>query len=62
MLKVLSRVRSLSELGYYIKSGRAFVKWALGMDITNKEKSLSNYNDETFIPDQYYSKRKLVSN
>mgnify|MGYP001455147797 CR=1 FL=1 len=62
MLKLLSRVRSLNELGYYIKSGRAFVKWALGLDITNKEKILSDYNDETFIPDQYYSKRKFVSN
>ena len=62
MLKLLSRIRSLNELGYYIKSGRAFVKWALGMDITNKEKSLSDYSDGTFVPDQYYSKRKFVSN
>ena len=62
MLKVLSRIRSLNELGYYIKSGRAFVKWALGLDITNKEKRLSDYSDEAFIPDQYYSKRKFVNN
>lgn len=60
MMKLLSRVRSLNELGYYIKSGKAFVKWALGMDITNKVRHISNYNDGTFIPNELYDKRRYA--
>jgi radical SAM superfamily enzyme YgiQ (UPF0313 family) len=62
MLKLLSRVRSFNELGYYVKSGKAFVKWALGMDITNKKREMSNYSDKTFIPAQLYAKRKFSDN
>ena len=61
MLRLLSRIQSLNELSYYVKSGRAFVKWALGMDITNKEKKQNDYNDNIFVPNQLYAKRKRIN-
>jgi len=47
LTRMLLRIRSLSELAYYIKAGRAFVNWSFGGDVVQAGAEM-DLSDEAF--------------
>ena len=50
MLHMLLSIRSFSELGYYLKAGKAFIKWVGGGDVMSEGADKMDISDEGFYP------------